>query len=66
MVDAASSESYSQQPDSLPRRVRIFINYRHEDTKPEAWLLYDRLAGRFGGENMFLDRPGIPVGSDVA
>jgi hypothetical protein len=63
MVDAASSESFRQQPDSLPRRVRIFINYRHEDTKPEAWLLYERLAGKFGGENIFLDRPGIPVGS---
>jgi hypothetical protein len=35
--------------------VQVFINYRHEDTWGEAMLLYDRLAGRFGSENVFLD-----------
>jgi SIR2-like protein/TIR domain-containing protein len=35
--------------------LRIFINYRHEDTWGEALLLYERLAGRFGSENVFLD-----------
>ena len=36
-------------------QLRIFINYRREDTWGEAMLLYDRLAGRFGSENVFLD-----------
>jgi len=35
--------------------LRVFINYRHEDTWGEALLLRDRLANRFGGENVFLD-----------
>lgn len=35
--------------------LRIFINYRQEDTWGEALLLCDRLAGRFGNENVFLD-----------
>jgi hypothetical protein len=45
------------------RQVRVFINYRHDDTHGEARLLYDRLARRFGSENLFLDmhdlRPGM-------
>jgi SIR2-like domain/TIR domain len=38
-----------------PGQVRVFINYRHDDTQGEAQLLYDRLANRFGRENVFLD-----------
>jgi hypothetical protein len=64
MVDAASNESHLEQADSVSRRVRVFINYRHEDTKAEALLLYERLAGKFGGQNVFLDRPGIQVGTE--
>ena len=36
-------------------QLRIFINYRREDTWGEAQLLYDRLANRFGDDNVFLD-----------
>jgi SIR2-like domain/TIR domain len=35
--------------------LRIFINYCHEDTWGEAMLLGDRLANRFGNDNVFLD-----------
>lgn len=35
--------------------LRVFINYRHEDTSGEALLLYDRLANHFGADNVFLD-----------
>jgi hypothetical protein len=35
--------------------LRLFINYRHDDTWGEALLLRDRLANRFGSENIFLD-----------
>jgi hypothetical protein len=38
-----------------PPWLRVFINYRHEDTWGEALLLRDRLANRFGSENVFLD-----------
>jgi SIR2-like domain/TIR domain len=33
----------------------IFLNYRHSDAGGWARLLYDRLAARFGAENVFLD-----------
>jgi hypothetical protein len=35
--------------------LKIFINYRHSEASGWARLLYDRLAARFGGENVFLD-----------
>ena len=35
--------------------LRIFINYRHEDTWGQALLLRERLANKFGSENVFLD-----------
>jgi len=41
----------------------VFINYRREDTAGIALALYDRLARRFGAENVFLDvrnlQPGV-------
>jgi hypothetical protein len=49
---ATPTPSQQSRPSS---GVRIFINYRREDTWGEALLLYDRLAGRFGTENVFLD-----------
>jgi type II secretory pathway pseudopilin PulG len=43
--------------------LRVFINYRHDDTWGAAELLYDRLADSFGTENIFVDtrnlRPGM-------
>jgi hypothetical protein len=53
-VDAASSDA-RQQGDVTRPQVRAFINYRHDDTRGEAQLLYDRLASRFGAEKLFLD-----------
>ena len=41
----------------------IFISYRREDTSGEAGRLYDRLAGHFGKDQVFMDidtiRPGV-------
>ena len=37
-----------------PAVVRIFINYRHDDTEAEAILVYERLASRFGADNVWL------------
>jgi SIR2-like domain/TIR domain len=36
-------------------QLRIFINYRREDTWGEAMLLHERLANRFASKNVFLD-----------
>ena len=33
----------------------IFISYRRSDSAPYAGRLYDRLAARFGGEQLFMD-----------
>jgi SIR2-like domain/TIR domain len=41
--------------DVAPQSLRVFINYRHEDTWGEALLLFDRLANHLGAENVFLD-----------
>jgi hypothetical protein len=43
---------------------RIFISYRREETSyPAAWL-YDRLAERFGGGQVFKDVDSIQLGDD--
>jgi hypothetical protein len=43
--------------------LKVFVNYRHEDTQAAAWALYMKLTERFGAENVFFDmgslRPGM-------
>jgi TIR domain len=47
-----------------PAVGRIFISYRREETAyPAAWL-YDRLADRFGGGQVFKDVDSIELGDD--
>jgi hypothetical protein len=46
--------------------LRIFLNYRREDTSGHAGRLYDALAGRFGPDNVFMDVDTIGLGSDFA
>ena len=43
------------QPDGDGRQaqLKIFINYRHEDTQGTAWALYLLLEQALGGENVF-------------
>lgn len=45
-----------------PADVRVFINYRHDDTEGEALLIYERLAARFGEDNVFLDVKSLKPG----
>ena len=54
-VGAASDEAERPPAEAAVRQLRVFINYRHDDTWGEAQLLYDRLDGQFGSENVFLD-----------
>ncbi|MGE0100139.1 MAG: toll/interleukin-1 receptor domain-containing protein, partial [Hydrogenophaga sp.] len=42
----------------------IFISYRRDDTAGYAGRLYDRLAGHFGAERVFMDVEGIEPGTD--
>lgn len=43
--------------------LKVFVNYRHEDTQAAAWALYMKLTEWFGAENVFFDmgslRPGM-------
>ena len=39
----------------MPPPLRVFINYRSEDTWGQALLLRERLANSLGAENVFLD-----------
>ena len=43
---------------------RIFISYRREETGYPAGWLYDRLAARFGGDQVFKDVDSIQLGDD--
>jgi hypothetical protein len=53
-MDTATGDIQQQQADAS-RQLRIFISYRVKDAWAEAQLLYERLARRFGRENVFLD-----------
>ncbi|MGE3710812.1 MAG: toll/interleukin-1 receptor domain-containing protein, partial [Hyphomicrobiaceae bacterium] len=44
--------------------IRIFINYRREDTEAAAGRLHDRLSLDFGNEHVFSDTDDIPAGTD--
>jgi len=44
----------------------IFISYRRIDSAPYAGRLYDRLCGRFGADQVFMDVDDIPPGVDIA
>lgn len=48
--------------EMTPGNVRVFINYRHDDTEGEALLVYERLAKRFGADNVFLDDKSLKPG----
>ncbi len=42
----------------------IFISYRRDDSAGYAGRLYDRLAGHYGAERVFMDVEGIEPGAD--
>lgn len=44
--------------------IRIFINYRREDTEAAANWLHEKLSQQFGEENVFIDTDDIPAGID--
>ena len=44
--------------------MKLFINYRREDTAPYAGRLYDRLSAKFGSDEVFIDIDQIEPGED--
>jgi hypothetical protein len=44
--------------------MRIFLCYRREDTRHSAGRLRDRLADRFGAQNVFIDVDSVAPGAD--
>ncbi|HEV2322295.1 MAG TPA: toll/interleukin-1 receptor domain-containing protein, partial [Gammaproteobacteria bacterium] len=42
--------------------MKVFINYRHDDTKGTAAALYMKLEERFGAENVFYDNSSLQPG----
>jgi hypothetical protein len=58
----ASDSARGRNAEMVPPPLRVFINYRHEDTWGEALLLFDRLAGRYGANNVFLDTRSLQPG----
>ena len=49
--------------DAVATRLRVFVNYRHEDTQGTAWALYFKLAEQFGEENVFFDHGSLRPGT---
>ena len=67
MTDSESRLLLDDRPSGdgrLTVPVKVFINYRHEDTEEAAARLYDLLAGRFGAENVFFDRRTLGAGTE--
>src|SRR2546430_11860155 len=48
----------------MPSDLRIFLSYRRQDSPGHAGRLHDRLATRFGMENVFIDVDAIEPGLD--
>lgn len=45
---------------------RVFLSYRRDDTSGHAGRLYDVLAARYGGAQIFMDVDAIPLGSEFS
>src|SRR5689334_16741759 len=63
MVDDKQSAKPAVGP-AKPRRSKIFISYRRDDTSGEAGHLAADLRKRFGRENVFIDIDTIAPGAD--
>src|SRR5256885_9357579 len=48
----------------MPSDLRIVVSYRRQDSPGHAGRLHDRLATRFGMENVFIDVDAIEPGLD--
>jgi hypothetical protein len=59
---AEPTENGWQSPYPPPRPPKIFLCYRREDTQGFARSIYDRLADKYGEEQVFRDVDSTPAG----
>lgn len=60
MSDTGTTQAASLS--HIGESLRVFINYRRDDASAWALLLHERLAAKFGGDNVFLDVRGLKPG----
>jgi hypothetical protein len=61
-VAEAQARQEAKEQTSQPRRPRIFLCYRREDTQWAARSIYESLADKYGHEHVFRDIDSTPAG----
>ncbi len=61
-----SANILTAQLRSRLHMLRVFLNYRREDSESIAGRIFDRLHERFGPENVFRDLDTITPGAEFA
>jgi hypothetical protein len=64
MTGIAPAGDHAPVDGAAPRRLKLFINYRHSDTGWAAWALYFKLEARFGADNVFFDHGTLRAGEE--
>jgi class 3 adenylate cyclase/tetratricopeptide (TPR) repeat protein len=63
-VDPAEDQPPLSPDEILPARLRIFLNYRRQDSAGHAGRLFDALVQCFGDEQVFMDVDRLALGRD--
>jgi hypothetical protein len=66
MTPSAVKGGLPAMSDPTPTAGRVFISYRRQESSGLAGRLYDRLAARFGDDQVFMDVDTIALGVDFA
>lgn len=56
----------ADRPGTATCRLRVFLNYRRDDSADATGRLYDALAAHFGDDNVFMDIDTLDPGVDFA
>jgi hypothetical protein len=60
------SKYMAEHPTSEDTRRKIFISYRRADSANITGRIHDRLIGRFGRENVFMDVDDMQSGAYIS
>jgi hypothetical protein len=66
MLASAREEGICPAMPAPATSGRVFISYRRQDARGSAGRIYDRLADRFGDDQVFMDVDNLPPGADFA